>query len=65
MTNETLELFYSYAPEDKKFLARLDNHLASLKRSGVISAWSTTVALKNRTISRPKRKKLQADFSVM
>src|SRR5436305_5316536 len=40
MTNEAVELFYSYAPEDKKLLTRLDAHLTLLQHSGVISTWS-------------------------
>ncbi|TMC21830.1 MAG: TIR domain-containing protein [Chloroflexi bacterium] len=39
MKNETLELFYSYAPEDEALRKELDKHLTFLKREGLISDW--------------------------
>src|SRR5262249_3705269 len=34
-----LEVFFSYAHEDQELRNRLDVHLASVKRLGIISAW--------------------------
>jgi tetratricopeptide (TPR) repeat protein len=36
---EPLELFYSYSHKDEELRDQLDNHLAMLKRDGVISGW--------------------------
>jgi len=33
------ELFFSYAPQDKKLRDKLETHLALLRRQGVITAW--------------------------
>ena len=37
--SERLELFYSYSHKDEELRDQLDNHLAMLKRDGVISGW--------------------------
>jgi hypothetical protein len=34
-----IELFYSYTPEDETFLNKLNNHLASFRRLGLIRTW--------------------------
>src|SRR5437762_3131553 len=39
MAVEATELFYSYTHEDESFLNKLNNHLASLKRLGLITTW--------------------------
>ena len=36
---ESLELFYSYSHKDEELRDQLENHLAMLKREGVISGW--------------------------
>jgi hypothetical protein len=36
---EPLELFYSYSHRDEELREQLENHLAMLKREGVISGW--------------------------
>ncbi len=36
---EPVEVFYSYAYVDEPFCDKLDNHLASLKREGLITTW--------------------------
>jgi tetratricopeptide (TPR) repeat protein len=37
--SEPLELFYSYSHKDEELRDQLENHLAMLKRDGVISGW--------------------------
>jgi hypothetical protein len=39
MPTEPLKLFYCYARADVRLRKRLDDHLAILKREGVISEW--------------------------
>jgi predicted helicase len=39
MTTEPIDLFYSYAHEDEPLRNQLNQHLALLKRQGVIRAW--------------------------
>jgi len=34
-----IEIFYSYAHADRRWLKQLDTHLSALKRQGLISAW--------------------------
>jgi hypothetical protein len=38
-TASTIEIFLCYAHEDKAFLKKLEQHLAPLKRQGLITAW--------------------------
>ena len=39
MVAGAIELFYSYAQEDEALLNKLDTHLASFKKLGLISIW--------------------------
>src|SRR5919205_3400796 len=39
MAGDVMELFYSYSSEDEAFLNKLNNHLASLRRLGLLSIW--------------------------
>jgi TIR domain-containing protein len=39
MPTESLKLFYCYAHADARLRKRLDDHLAILKREGIISEW--------------------------
>jgi len=39
MAQKLIEVFFSYSREDKPLRDKLDIHLSSLKRQGVISAW--------------------------
>ena len=36
---ETLELFYSYVPEDEQWQKRLEVHFSNLQRQGFIKGW--------------------------
>ena len=38
-TNDSLEVFYSYASEDEKYAQQLQKHLIMLKRRGLITDW--------------------------
>lgn len=40
ITTTPINLFYSYALEDEPLRKELDDHLASLKREGLIAPWS-------------------------
>jgi TIR domain len=39
MEQQPIEVFFSYSREDKRLRDKLDIHLSSLKRRGVISSW--------------------------
>jgi hypothetical protein len=39
MTTEPVELFYSYAHEDEKLRKKLETHLSTLRREGLIVGW--------------------------
>jgi predicted helicase len=39
VTTKPLEIFYSYAPEDEQLLDKLNQHLALMKRDGIITEW--------------------------
>jgi len=39
MERQPIEVFFSYSREDKLLRKKLDTHLSSLKRQGVISSW--------------------------
>src|SRR2546421_7965312 len=39
MTMHPIDVFLSYAHEDEQLLRKLETHLSSLKRQGLISTW--------------------------
>jgi hypothetical protein len=39
MERQPIDIFFSYSREDKRLRDKLDVHLSSLKRRGVISSW--------------------------
>ncbi|MBV8885033.1 MAG: toll/interleukin-1 receptor domain-containing protein, partial [Chroococcidiopsidaceae cyanobacterium CP_BM_RX_35] len=39
MVSESIELFFSYSHKDEELRDKLEEHLAGLKREGVIQSW--------------------------
>jgi hypothetical protein len=40
MAHGVLEVFYAFASDDRRLHKKLDKHLASLVRQGLITTWS-------------------------